>query len=155
MARRHRAQKRDVIPDPVYNSVLVSEFINRLMKSGKKSTAEKILYSALEAISENLDKRLEIFAKAIENVSPLVEVKAKRVGGSTYQIPVEVRSDRRLALAIRWVIEAARSRTGKSMGEKLSHELREAAEKRGAAVKKKEEVHRMAEANKAFSHIKG
>jgi small subunit ribosomal protein S7 len=158
MARRRRAEKRKVIPDPVYGSDVVSRFINSIMKSGKKSVAERIVYGALEKIAKQQkiqpEQSLEILYKGFENVSPAVEVKAKRVGGSTYQIPVEVRLDRKLALAMRWIIEAARGRGNKSMAEKLAAEILDAAESRGAAFKKKEEMHRMAKANQAFAHIR-
>ncbi|HEV2614189.1 MAG TPA: 30S ribosomal protein S7 [Gammaproteobacteria bacterium] len=158
MARRRRAEKRKVIPDPVYGSDVVSRFINSIMKSGKKSVAERIVYGALEKIAKQQkvqpEQSLEVLYKGFDNVSPTVEVKAKRVGGSTYQIPVEVRSDRKLALAMRWIIEAARGRGSKSMAEKLAAEILDAAESRGAAFKKKEEMHRMAKANQAFAHIR-
>lgn len=158
MARRRRAEKRKVIPDPVYGSDVVSRFINSIMKSGKKSVAERIVYGALDKIAKQQkvqpEQSLEILYKGFENVSPTVEVKAKRVGGSTYQIPVEVRSDRKLALAMRWIIEAARGRGSKAMAEKLAAEILDAAENRGGAFKKKEEMHRMAKANQAFAHIR-
>lgn len=158
MARRRRAEKRKVIPDPVYGSDVVSRFINSIMKSGKKSVAERLVYGALERIAKQQkvkpEQCLEILYKSFDNVSPPVEVKAKRVGGSTYQIPVEVRPDRKLALAMRWIIEAARGRGSKSMDEKLAMEILDAAENRGAAFKKKEETLRMAKANQAYAHIR-
>lgn len=155
MARRHSAVKRKVIPDPVYHNDGVSKFINSLMNDGKKSTAESIVYDAFDAIKEKLHADpLEIFYKAIENASPMVEVKAKRVGGSTYQIPVEVRPDRRFSLATRAMIDSAKARAGKSMSARLALEMMDAAENRGGAVKKREEMHKMAQANKAFAHYK-
>jgi small subunit ribosomal protein S7 len=144
-----------VTPDPKFNSELLTKFVNVVMKSGKKSTAEKIVYGALDTIASRGKKNaLDIFTQALDNVRPLVEVKSRRVGGATYQVPVEVRSARQMALAMRWITEAARGRSGKSMGMRLADELMDAAEKRGNAVKKREDVHRMAEANKAFSHYR-
>jgi small subunit ribosomal protein S7 len=159
MARKQRVIERKASGDPVYDSKEIDKFIRILMKGGKKSIAEKIVYGALQRIKEikglsNSDGCLEIFYKAIENVSPTVEVKAKRVGGSTYQIPVEVRPNRRRSLAVRWLIASAKSRRGKSMSVCLADEILEASENRGGAFKKKEEAHRMAEANKAFAHIR-
>jgi small subunit ribosomal protein S7 len=155
MARRRVAIKRKILPDPVYHSDILAKFINTIMERGKKSIAESIVYNAFDAIKEKLKADpLEIFHKMTENVSPMVEVKAKRVGGSTYQIPVEVRPDRRLSLAMRWIIEAAKARSGKSMAERLALEIMDAAENRGGAVKKRDEVHKMAQANKAFAHYK-
>ena len=155
MSRRDSAIKREVLQDPVYNSQLVTRFINVIMKDGKKSTAERIVYDALESIAEKSeDDPMKVFKRAIENVKPAVEVKSRRVGGSTYQVPVEVRPERQTALAIRWLIEHARKRSGKSMREKLANELIEASHNRGGAIKKKEDVHRMAEANKAFAHYR-
>jgi small subunit ribosomal protein S7 len=155
MARRKEAPKRAVTPDPKYGSESLAKFMNVIMKSGKKSTAEKIVYGALNMIAERSKADpIEIYNSAIENLRPLVEVKSRRVGGATYQVPVEVRPARQAALAMRWVTEAARARGEKSMGARLAAELMEAAEKRGSAMKKRDDVHRMAEANKAFSHYR-
>jgi small subunit ribosomal protein S7 len=155
MPRRREVPKRPVTPDPKFNSVALTKFVNVIMESGKKATAEKILYGALDVIASRSKKDpLELFNQALDNVRPMVEVKSRRVGGATYQVPVEVRSDRQMALAMRWITDAARSRSGKSMGTRLADELMDAAEKRGNAVKKREDVHRMAEANKAFSHYR-
>lgn len=155
MARRRKAAKRELMSDPVFNSQVVAKFINVVMQSGKKSTAEKIVYGAFEEASKRLKSTdvIEIFYSALENVSPTVEVKARRVGGSTYQIPVEVPVHRRRSLAMRWLIDSAASRAGKSMVERLAAELVDAKESRGNAFKKKEEMHRMAQANKAFAHF--
>lgn len=155
MSRRIRVQKRPVPPDPVYNSRLISMTIRRLMKSGKKSLASRILYDALKIIEERTNQDpLEVFETAIRNVTPLVEVKARRVGGATYQVPMEVRSDRGIALALRWIIRFSRQRPGRSMVNKLANELIDAANETGAAIRKREETHRMAEANKAFAHYR-
>ena len=155
MPRRREVPKRAVTPDPKYRSETVAKFINVVMRQGKKSTAEKIIYGALDVIAERGKKSpLDVFTQALENVRPLVEVKSRRVGGATYQVPVEVRSARQMALAMRWVVDAARVRAGKSMATRMADELMDAAEKRGNAVKKREDVHRMAEANKAFSHYR-
>ena len=155
MPRRREVPKRDVLPDPKYGSQDVAKFINVLMTRGKKSVAEQIMYRALEQITTKAGKdALEVFNLAVNNVKPMVEVKSRRVGGANYQVPVEVRSVRRMALAMRWLRDAARSRGEKSMGARLAGELTEAAEGRGGAMKKREEVHRMAEANKAFSHYR-
>ncbi len=156
MPRRREVPKREILPDPVYNSQLVTKFINVLMKDGKKSTAERIFYQALDSIAEKSedDDPMKVFKKAVENVKPSVEVKSRRVGGSTYQVPIEVRPGRRLALAMRWIITIAKARGEKTMRERLAGEFQEAAEGRGAAVKKKEDTHRMAEANKAFAHYR-
>jgi small subunit ribosomal protein S7 len=155
MSRRIKAQKREILPDPVYNSQLLTKFINVVMKDGKKTVAERILYDALEQIAQKTsDDPMIVFKQAIENVKPTVEVKSRRVGGSTYQVPVEVRPGRRLALSFRWLIAAAKSRSEKTMRQKLAGELMEAAERRGAAIKKREDTHRMAEANKAFAHYR-
>ena len=155
MSRRIKAQKREILPDPVYNSQLLTKFINVVMKDGKKTVAERILYDALEQIAEKTgDDPMIVFTAAIENVKPTVEVKSRRVGGSTYQVPVEVRPGRRLALSFRWLIAAAKSRSEKTMRQKLAGELMEAAERRGAAIKKREDTHRMADANKAFAHYR-
>jgi small subunit ribosomal protein S7 len=155
MPRRREVPKREVLPDPKFGSQDVSKFINAIMQSGKKSVAERIVYGAFEQISTKGGKDpLEVFSSAIGNVKPLVEVKSRRVGGANYQVPVEVRPARRMALAMRWLREAARKRSEKTMGLRLAAELQEAAENRGGAVKKRDEVHRMAEANKAFSHFR-
>ena len=155
MPRRREVPKREILADPKFNSQLLSKFMNVVMRSGKKSTAEKIVYGALKTIGERgKADPLALFDQALSNVKPMVEVKSRRVGGATYQVPVEVRSGRQTALAMRWVVEAARARSEKSMGARLAAELMEAAEKRGNAVKKREDVHRMAEANKAFSHYR-
>ena len=155
MSRRSEAPKREVLPDPKYGSVKLAKFINILMLDGKKAVAERVIYGALDVMQEKgASDPLETLELALENVSPAVEVKSRRVGGATYQVPVEVRPVRRGALAMRWVIEAARKRGEKSMMLKLAGELSDAAEKRGAAVKKRDDVHRMAEANNAFSHYR-
>lgn len=154
MARRHRAQKRQVLPDPVFKDEVVTRFVNCMMKHGKKSAAEKIFYGAMGIIEKQGSDPLETFKNALENSRPLLEVKSRRVGGSNYQVPVEVRPERRQALAIRWLIEYARQRNGKSMGEKLAAELIDAANKRGSTIKKREDVHKMADANKAFAHYR-
>ncbi|GAB4513996.1 MAG: 30S ribosomal protein S7 [Sulfuricaulis sp.] len=155
MPRRREVPKREVTPDPKYRSETVAKFITVVMKSGKKSVAEKIVYGALNTIAERSKKDpIEMFNQALTNVRPLVEVKSRRVGGATYQVPVEVRSGRQTALAMRWVVDAARTRSGKSMAARMADELMDAADKRGNAVKKREDVHRMAEANKAFSHYR-
>jgi small subunit ribosomal protein S7 len=155
MPRKGPPKKRDITPDPVYGSVLLARFMNRLLMCGKKSKAEKIMYGALE-LMEDRTKRpgIEIFEQAIKNVMPMVEIKPRRVGGATYQVPVEVGPDRRVALALRWVIGYARRRSGKTMVEKLAGELMDAASGAGASVKKREDSHRMAEANKAFAHYR-
>ncbi len=153
--RRKRAEKREVLPDPKYGKVLVTKFINSLMKDGKKSVAEKIFYSALDIIEEKTGKPgIEVFEKAVENVKPLIEVKSRRVGGATYQVPVEVREDRRQALAIRWLISYARERNERTMNQRLANELIAASKNEGGAIKKREDTHRMAEANKAFAHFR-
>ena len=155
MPRRREVPKRDILPDPKFGSVDVSKFVNAIMQSGKKSVAERIVYGAFEQISTKSGKDpLEVFAAAMNNVKPMVEVKSRRVGGATYQVPVEVRPARRAALAMRWLRETARKRSEKTMGLRLAAELMEAAENRGGAVKKRDEVHRMAEANKAFAHFR-
>ena len=155
MPRRYRPEKRIVVPDTKYNSVHVSMFINRLMRGGKKSVAQRVLYDSFDLIEQRTDQPpLEVFEKALENVRPSVEVKARRVGGSTYQVPSPVRGDRQMSLAMRWLLAAARSRSGRSMAEKLANELMDAAKRQGAAVKKKDDTHRMAEANRAFSHFR-
>ena len=155
MPRRRRAEKREINPDPKFGDVVLSKFINCVMYDGKKSVAEKIVYGALDKIQEKMRRDpVEVFHEAIDNVKPQVEVRSRRVGGATYQVPVEVRPERRQTLAIRWVIQAARSRSEKTMMERLANELMEAANNRGAAVKKKEDTHRMAEANRAFAHYR-
>ncbi|MDH7482593.1 MAG: 30S ribosomal protein S7 [Armatimonadota bacterium] len=155
MPRKGPVRKREIPPDPVYNSTLVQRFINRLFTRGKKSVGEKILYKALDLIQQKTGKSgLEVLEQAVKNVMPVVEVRPRRVGGATYQVPVEVRSDRRLSLAIRWIITFARKRPGYTMIEKLAGEIMDAAANTGASVKKKEDTHRMAEANKAFAHYR-
>ena len=155
MPRRREVPKREILPDPKYGNADVAKFVNVLMTQGKKSVAERILYGAFESISKKGGKEpLEVFNMALANTRPMVEVKSRRVGGANFQVPVEVRPVRRMALAMRWLREAARKRGEKSMAQRLANELMEAAEGRGGAVKKKEEVHRMAEANKAFAHYR-
>jgi small subunit ribosomal protein S7 len=155
MPRRREVPKREILPDPKHTSTDVAKFINVLMESGKKSVAERIVYGAFDQISKKGGKDpLEVFNQALQNSRPMVEVKSRRVGGANFQVPVEVRPVRRMALAMRWIREAARKRGEKSMGQRLAAELLEASEGRGGAVKKREEVHRMAEANKAFSHFR-
>jgi small subunit ribosomal protein S7 len=154
MARRHRAQKRAVLPDPVYKDEVVTKFINSMMIHGKKAAAETAFYDALDSISKQDQAPIDVFKAALENTKPILEVKSRRVGGSNYQVPVEVRPERRQALAIRWLIEFARKRTGRSMSEKLAAEILDAAHKRGGAIKRREDVHKMAEANKAFAHYR-
>ncbi len=147
-------KKHKIAPDRIYNDVIISQFINKVMEKGKKTIAQKIVYEALNMIKEKTKKEpLEVFRQAIENASPLLEVKAKRIGGATYQVPIEVRGERRLALAIRWILLGARSKKGKPMAEKLSQELIDASNNEGSALKKKNDTHRMAEANKAFAHF--
>jgi len=154
MARTKKTVKRPINPDPLYNSVLIEKFINHVMRKGKKSKARKIVYRAFEIIKEKTKKDpLEIFDLALRNVGPIMEVRSRRIGGANYQVPVEVRPERRTSLAMRWIIEAARSKKGKPMYEKLAQELLEASQNTGVAVKKKENIHRMAEANKAFAHF--
>ncbi len=155
MSRRRVATKREIIPDPRFGSVMLTKFMNMIMDSGKKSIAEGIIYGALDAIgSKGHAEPLEVLSKALENVQPRVEVKSRRVGGATYQVPVEVRPSRRMALAMRWLIDAARKRNERNMSSKLAGELMDAFEGRGSAAKKREDTHRMAEANKAFSHYR-
>lgn len=155
MSRRSIVKKRPVPPDPVYNSRLLSMMVRRIMHSGKKSVASRIIYDALKTIEERTGgEPLETFEKAVRNVTPLVEVKARRVGGATYQVPMEVRSERGTALALRWLIQFSRQRPGKSMSSKLANELMDAANETGNAIRKREETHRMAEANKAFAHYR-
>jgi small subunit ribosomal protein S7 len=158
MSRRSQAPKREILPDPKFHSEMLAKFMNMIMVDGKKSVAERIIYGALDRIAErgsaDAERSLETLETALENVKPAVEVKSRRVGGATYQVPVEVRPTRRMSLAMRWVIDAARKRNEKTMAQRLAHELMDAAENRGAAVKKREDTHRMAEANKAFSHYR-
>ena len=155
MSRRHRAEKRDVIPDAKYGDEVLTKFMNSLMLHGKKSTAESILYGALDAIEGKLSREpVSVFHEALENIMPAVEVRSRRVGGATYQVPVEVRADRKQALAIRWLIAAARTRSENTMVDRLAGELMDAINNRGTAVKKREDTHRMAEANRAFSHYR-
>ena len=155
MARRREAQKRKVVPDPKYNDLMVARFINCILRMGKKGKAENIFYSALDSIAEkSKEEPLRVFRKAVENAAPLLEVRSRRVGGATYQVPVEVKESRRVALSMRWAIQNAKARSGRSMAEKLTGELMDAFNNSGGAVKKKEEVHRMAEANKAFAHYR-
>ncbi len=155
MSRRARATKRDVLPDPKFGNKMLSRFINILMLSGKKAVAEKIVYGALDRIGEkSKGDPLEVFEKALDNIRPMVEVKSRRVGGATYQVPIEVRSDRGVALAMRWLVDSARKRGEKSMGMRLAGEVLDAYEQKGTAVKKREDTHRMAEANKAFAHYR-
>ena len=155
MPRRGNVPKREILPDPVYNSVLVTKLINTVMLDGKKGVAQKVVYDAFDTIKEKTDKDpLEAFTTAMDNIMPSLEVKARRVGGATYQVPMEVPSERRIELAMRWIIDAARKRAGKSLSEKISGELMDAATNQGAAVRKREETHKMAEANRAFSHYR-
>jgi small subunit ribosomal protein S7 len=155
MSRRRVAEKREILPDPKFGSEMLARFINMVMQSGKKSVAERIIYGALDQMQERgSSDPVETLDKALDNVRPMVEVKSRRVGGATYQVPVEVRASRRTTLAMRWVIDAARSRGEKSMALRLAGELMDAAESRGSAVKKKEDTHRMADANKAFAHYR-
>ena len=155
MPRRRVAEKREILPDPVYNSQLVSRFVNSILKRGKKSTAERIFYGAMDLIQERSgDDPLKVFKRAVDNVKPQLEVKSRRVGGSTYQVPVEVAAHRQLSLSLRWLLDFSRSRGERSMMERLAAELLDAANNRGGAIKKRDDTHRMAEANKAFSHYR-
>jgi small subunit ribosomal protein S7 len=155
MSRRHRAERREVNPDPKFNDLVVSKFMNSIMRQGKKSVAERIVYGALDKVQAKAKSNpIQLFHQALENVMPAVEVRSRRVGGATYQVPVEVRNERRQALAIRWLIAAARARNENTMEERLSGELLDAANNRGTAVKKREDTHKMAEANRAFSHYR-
>jgi len=155
MSRRGNVKKRPVPPDPVYNSTLISMTIRRVMKSGKKSLASRLVYDALKTVGEKTgNEPLEVFERAIKNLTPLVEVKARRVGGATYQVPMEVRPSRGTALALRWLVHYSRQRGGRTMASKLANEILDASNETGAAVKKREETHRMAEANKAFAHYR-
>ena len=155
MARRREAVKRKILPDPKFNDLLVARFINSLLKQGKKSIAEGIFYGALDSVGEKTkEDPIKVFKKAIDNVSPHLEVKSRRVGGATYQVPIEVKENRRIALSVRWVIQNAKARSGRSMAEKLTGEIVDAYNNAGGSIKKKEDVHRMAEANKAFAHYR-
>jgi len=155
MSRRHRAERREIIPDPKFGDVVLTKFMNCIMYAGRKSAAESIVYGAFDTVEQRLKQNpIEVFHQALENVAPMVEVRSRRVGGATYQVPVEVRADRRQALAIRWLISAARARNEKTMVDRLSGELMDASAGRGSAVKKREDTHRMAEANRAFSHYR-
>ncbi|MEL7059989.1 MAG: 30S ribosomal protein S7 [Acidobacteriota bacterium] len=155
MPRRREVPKREILPDPLYNSQLITKFVNVVMRDGKKSVAQQLLYGALDHIRDRTEEDpMKIFKKAVDNVKPAVEVKSRRVGGSTYQVPVEVRPSRRLALSMRWLINAAQSRGEKTMDLRLANEFMDAAQNRGAAMKKKDDTHRMAEANKAFAHYR-
>lgn len=154
MSRRNKPPKREVLPDPKYNSKVITKFINNLMLAGKRGVAEKIIYNAIDIINEKTSgKGLDTFQKALDNVAPVLEVKSKRIGGATYQVPMEVKDKRRYALAMRWIITYSNARSGASMAQKLAAELMAAAKSEGASVKKKEDTHRMAEANKAFAHF--
>ena len=154
--RRRRPERREILPDPVYGDLIVAKFINNLMKQGKKSLAEKIFYQSIDKIKKQgkVDDGIELFKKALENVAPVLEVKSKRIGGATYQVPIEISEARRMALAMRWIIGYSKSRKGQTMADRLAAELLAAANNDGSAVKKKEDTHRMAEANKAFAHFR-
>lgn len=155
MSRRHRAEKRDIIPDPKFGDIVVTKFMNSLMEDGKKSVAESIVYGAFDIVQQKAKQDpINVFHTALDNIRPAVEVRSRRVGGATYQVPVEIRPDRRLALSMRWLLNAARSRNGRSMSEKLASELLDAANGTGAAIKRKDDTHRMAEANRAFVHYR-
>ena len=155
MSRRRQSEKRKISPDPIYGSVDIEKFTNRLMKGGKKSIARKALYDAMEKIKETTEKSgLEVFEQAVKNATPVLEVKPRRVGGATYQVPVEVSKNRRIALAMRWIIEYSKGRKGRTMADRLASELVAAANNEGSSIKKKEDTHKMAEANKAFSHFR-
>ena len=158
MSRRAQAPRRHILPEPKYGNITLAKFINMVMKSGKKSAAEKIVYGAIERMAErtgnNKDRAMEMLTQALENIKPAVEVKSRRVGGATYQVPVDIRAERRTALAIRWLLRSARSRGGRSMAERLAAELMDAAGGQGATIKRKEDTHRMAEANRAFIHYR-
>ncbi|MGG7643232.1 30S ribosomal protein S7 [Rhodovulum sp. YNF3179] len=155
MSRRHRAEKREILPDPKFGDRVISKFMNNMMVDGKKSVAERIVYSAFDRVEEKLKRApVEVFHEALDNIKPAVEVRSRRVGGATYQVPVEVRPERREALAIRWLITASRARNENTMEERLAGELIDAVQSRGTAVKKREDTHKMAEANKAFSHYR-
>lgn len=154
MSRRHKSEQREVLPDPIYNDIVIARFVNKLMIDGKKTTAQTIVYKALDKLKEKVsgEEPLTVFKKAVENTKPSLEVRSRRVGGATYQVPVDVRPSRRLTLAMRWLTENARNRGEKSMAERLASELADAYNNRGASIKKREDVHKMAEANRAFSH---
>jgi small subunit ribosomal protein S7 len=155
MGRKKKTVDRGILPDPKYNSVVVSKFVNRMMWEGKRSIAMRLVHGAMDVIKEKSDKEpLEVFLKAVDNIKPVVEVKSRRVGGATYQVPVEIRESRREALGMRWIINAARARSGRGMGERLAAELLDAYNNTGTAFKKKEDTHKMAEANKAFAHYR-
>jgi len=155
MSRKHRAVSREVLPDPRYQDVVITKFVNAIMQRGKKSTAEKIFYGALKLVEEKSgEDSMKVFKKALSNVKPAVEVKARRIGGATYQIPIEVRPNRRQSLAIRWIRDNASERSGQTMMSKLADEILDAANNRGGSIKKREDVYKMAEANKAFAHLK-
>jgi len=155
MSRRRKPQKRIVLPDPVYHKQIVTKFINGIMRKGKRSLAEKVFYSAMDIIEEKTgDKGIAVFEKALSNVKPILEVRSRRVGGATYQVPVEIRENRRNALAIRWIVSYSKARPEKTMAERLAGELMAAAKEDGASMKKKDDTHRMAEANKAFAHFR-
>ena len=153
--RRRRPERREILPDPVFNDLIVTKFVNNLMVSGKKSISEKIFYSSLEIVENQTkkDNGLDIFKKALENVSPVLEVKSKRIGGATYQVPVEISKNRKMALAMRWIIQYSKSRKGHTMADRLAAELISASNNEGSSIKKKEDTHKMAEANKAFAHF--
>lgn len=155
MPRRGNISKNEILPDPIYKSIVVTKFINQIMQDGKKSTAESVVYKAFDIMSEKMNKEpLELFDLALKNVMPVLEVKARRVGGANYQVPIEVRPERRQTLGIRWLVTYSRKRSGKSMEEKIAAELMDAANNAGASVKKREDTHKMAEANKAFAHYR-
>jgi len=155
MSRRHRAEKREVLPDPKFGDIVLTKFMNAIMLDGKKSTAERIVYGALDIVEDKArTEPMRVFHDALENIKPSVEVRSRRVGGATYQIPVEVRNERKQALAVRWLVSASRSRNENTMRERLAAELLDAANNRGSAVKKREDTHKMAEANRAFSHYR-
>jgi small subunit ribosomal protein S7 len=155
MSRKHQAPVREVLPDPKYNDILITKVINTLMYDGKKSTAESIFYDALDLVEKKMgEEGIKVFKKAMTNIKPAVEVKSRRIGGATYQVPIEVRPNRKQSLALRWLRDYSRSRAGKNMVEKLADEIIDAANNRGGAVKKREDVYKMAEANKAFAHLK-
>jgi small subunit ribosomal protein S7 len=154
MGRRKKREKREIIPDPKYNNVMVAKFINHLMSQGKKSTVRRVVYNTFELVEKKSKKdALEVFDEAIRNVSPILEVRSKRVGGATYQVPVNVRAERKITLAMRWIVDAAKNKKGKPMAEKLSTEIIDAANSTGIAIKKKSDIHKMAEANRAFAHF--
>lgn len=154
MPRRKVAAKRVILPDPKYGNEMLAKFMNHLMEDGKKSIAERVVYGALDKLAETHSQPIDVFSKALSNIRPAVEVRSRRVGGATYQVPTEVRASRQATLAMRWLVEAARSRSEKSMGLRLAGEIADAAQHKGTAVKKREDTHRMAEANKAFSHYR-